>query len=445
MKSWLQIFSFVVALLSLMIYNLFSSYFPTIPCHEDPPITFEYTTATTTTTTQRTLTWNACEIYSLSYYEARSKFRTIVERTQQMNDRVELISLPLPIIEDDDDGGDYTIDIAIYPGNQDLGSILHTSGTHGIEGYAGSAIQLAMIDTLLKDDDAVLRIENRPTLIFVHAVNPYGMAKYRRFNEHNVDLNRNCIYPNFEKFVQSRDPNIAGYEDFRQFVSPTTPTFWSTGIPLLFKYGYEKLKSVLVAGQYHHPEGLFYGGGPTKYEPSIEILLGFLESRDSLWNELVAHVDVHTGLGKSGKDTLMFEDDEKYHSHSLEDQEQQKKAFPTAYSIITPNSKDKAAMSGYDLTRGMFTGLVQYKATHSRCLAMTQEFGTIPGILVGRALILENAITQHGDGTQKERGRQLLQQAFYPQSTEWRSLVVQRGVALIYELVEYTTSQNRLK
>jgi hypothetical protein len=52
------------------------------------------------------------------------------------------------------------------------------------------------------------------------------MKHYRRNNEHNVDLNRNAILF-FDQFLQNRHPNIAGYDTFRDFISPKrAPTTW---------------------------------------------------------------------------------------------------------------------------------------------------------------------------------------------------------------------------
>src|SRR5438093_8933584 len=77
------------------------------------------------------------------------------------------------------------IDIAWFGAENPRRVILHSSGLHGVEGFAGSAIQLQLLDSLppLPKDAA---------LILVHVLNPYGMAWLRRANENNVDLNRNC-------------------------------------------------------------------------------------------------------------------------------------------------------------------------------------------------------------------------------------------------------------
>ena len=64
--------------------------------------------------------------------------------------------------------------------------VIHSSGIHGVEGFAGSAVQLALLESGLD-------VPADAALILVHCLNPYGMAWLRRANEHNVDINRNFI------------------------------------------------------------------------------------------------------------------------------------------------------------------------------------------------------------------------------------------------------------
>ena len=66
----------------------------------------------------------------------------------------------------------------------------------------------------------------------------------------------------------------------------------------------------------------------------------------------IVWIDVHTGLGIFGKDTLLFEQRRKDKIKLGELQ----KLFPTAEHIVTPSVLDKKAMAGYDLTRGIMTG-----------------------------------------------------------------------------------------
>ena len=70
---------------------------------------------------------------------------------------------------------------AMGPGNEALGIdigwfgapesrrvVLHSSGLHGVEGFAGSAIQIQTLRELP-------RIPQGTALILVHTLNPYGM------------------------------------------------------------------------------------------------------------------------------------------------------------------------------------------------------------------------------------------------------------------------------
>ena len=65
-----------------------------------------------------------------------------------------------------------------------------TSGTHGAEGFCGSACQTMLIhDVILRR-----RIEDkRVAVLLVHAVNPWGFSHLSRTNEDGIDLNRNFM------------------------------------------------------------------------------------------------------------------------------------------------------------------------------------------------------------------------------------------------------------
>jgi hypothetical protein len=51
-----------------------------------------------------------------------------------------------------------------------------------------------------------------------------GMANWRRWNENNVDLNRNTFMnDNGLKQMLTRDSNIAGYDDLMSLLNPAEP------------------------------------------------------------------------------------------------------------------------------------------------------------------------------------------------------------------------------
>ena len=88
-----------------------------------------------------------------------------------------------------------------------------TSGLHGIEGFFGSAVQLAF----LKERAATLNLPSNAAIILIHALNPFGFAWRRRWNENNVDLNRNFLTD--YSFLE-RDPE---YEESRDAYARLNP------------------------------------------------------------------------------------------------------------------------------------------------------------------------------------------------------------------------------
>ena len=124
------------------------------------------------------LTAPAEQYFSADYATARKRFLSAAEAAG------ETCSLCLDAAGPE--GSPLTIDIACLGSPAPERALLHTSGMHGVEGFAGSAIQLALLQRPLSlpPDGAV---------VLVHGLNPYGMAWLRRVNENNVDLNRNFL------------------------------------------------------------------------------------------------------------------------------------------------------------------------------------------------------------------------------------------------------------
>ena len=159
------------------------------------------------------------------------------------------------------DGKELTIDIARQGVDDPEKIVIVSSGLHGVEGFFGSAVQLAILQGHLAD----LQLADNQALILIHALNPYGFAHLRRWNEDNVDLNRNFLLPE-ELYQGSPD----GYAQINSFFNPENPPskldpFYLKAIALILKTGFARLKMSIATGQYDFPKGLFFGGnGPTK-------------------------------------------------------------------------------------------------------------------------------------------------------------------------------------
>jgi hypothetical protein len=167
-----------------------------------------------------------------------------------------------------------------------------SSGTHGVEGFCGSGIQVALLgDALVQGALARSGAE----LLLVHAVNPHGFAHLRRTNEDNVDLNRN-----FRDFAAPIARNAA-YDEVHGFVVPDAwpPPADTEGtlVRYVAQRGAAALQAALTAGQYHHADGLFYGGTAPAW--SNDMLRGIFR-RHAVGRRVLGWIDVHTGLGPEG-------------------------------------------------------------------------------------------------------------------------------------------------
>ena len=124
--------------------------------------------------------------FSDSYREARKKFLDSIEELKEKGFEISQDELPLNLKGPEDE--DLIIDFAVVGPLESENLLLYSSGIHGVEGFAGSAIQLSVLDQLKNKSPF-----SDYCIVFIHIINPYGMAWNRRVNENNVDLNRNFL------------------------------------------------------------------------------------------------------------------------------------------------------------------------------------------------------------------------------------------------------------
>ncbi len=137
--------------------------------------------------------------YSSSYAVARDKFRSLTQsakiydclfltcvdpESQDKGNGYSGVNQEPPTVKRRGvEGEDLSIDIAVFGNVTDPRYVLlHSSGLHGVEGFAGSAIQLQLIS-----ESVFEKYGNDACIVFVHCLNPYGMSYHRRWNENNVD------------------------------------------------------------------------------------------------------------------------------------------------------------------------------------------------------------------------------------------------------------------
>jgi hypothetical protein len=356
----------------------------------------------------------AHQYFSAGYGEARSRLRSEARRAG-----ASLHALPLAAAGPAQE--ELTIDIA-WLGERDAARVLlHTSGIHGVEAFAGSAIQLALLDTPLD-------LPPGTALVLAHVLNPFGMAWLRRANENNVDLNRNFLG---EGEAYAGAPPL--YAALDAMLNPRSPPrrdgFAGRAILAILRHGYPAVKQAVAQGQYDYPQGLFYGGarleeGPRRY-------MAWLHEHLRAARTVLA-VDVHTGLGRRGEDALLAEPGYQ--------------APPALAAQLGGTLLDAAADDGrsYVVRGGLGPGVAR-ALPHARLHALVQEFGTDPVLKVIGALRQENRWHFHGGGTLDHPAKRALLDALRPDDARWREAVVARGVAVARGGLAWLTQENLKK
>jgi hypothetical protein len=159
-------------------------------------------------------------------------------------------------------------------------------GTHGIEGFAGTAV---LCDLLIRLTD---RLPDDLAILCIHALNPWGYAWNRRCDADGIDLNRNFI-----DFSQAL-PDNPGYRELRAALFDEDSTRRQQVLDeYLRQHGRTAWEIAISGGQYCDPLGPFYGGtGPAHGRHTIETLM----SDYRLAERRLAVIDIHTGLGPYG-------------------------------------------------------------------------------------------------------------------------------------------------
>ena len=307
----------------------------------------------------------------------------------------------LPIDAKGPAGEQLTIDIGWFGAEHPKSILLHSSGVHGVEAFAGSAVQLELLDSLSKPLDDM-------AFVFIHVMNPYGMAWLRRFNENNVDLNRNFLAPG-EKYKGAPE----NYRKLDSLLNPKSPPSFDFFLPragfAIARYGFNSLKQAIGGGQYEYPKGIMFGGKELQQGPAK--LQAFLAPR-LIDAEKVFAIDVHTGLGKYGEDTFLSE--------------------PIGYARVKQMFGERVAPLDAESgpayrTTGSIDNGVRRAAPKATLYFICQEFGTYGPLTNLQVLRDENRWHHYGSGALSHPSKKKLKDTFYPDDDSWRLKILQRG------------------
>lgn len=290
--------------------------------------------------------------------------------------------------------------------------IIHVSGVHGVEGRLGLLVQ----QEILKQNLDQLPVQT----VIVQTVNPFAMAWNRRANFNNVDLNRNSLSeykiknPHFLKLKPFLDSGR-----FSDFLKIT---------PDILKIGIAETVQSAACGQTEFPESLFYAG--RELQPELQSLEQHLRQLIAPGTQVFV-IDVHTGLGQRGQETLILSGFDCDH-----DQVAFQKAFQTP--LVYPGKSRKSYRADGSL------GLLMKRIWGpDKTAYICQEFGTRPVHQVLKALIDENHFFQNSSNMSDherdltfEKSSQKMLNAFFPDDSQWRQSCVELGLLRFNQMVQ---------
>lgn len=294
------------------------------------------------------------------------------------------------------------------------GLVFIISGTHGAEGFVGSAMQSAM----LASADRWTGAFPDTAFVLVHAACPFGMAWQRRESADNSDLLRNL---SGHRPPHPPNPVYAGIDwalNPAEWHGPVREAAEQGIRDFIDAHGKEALIRAVKQGQYLNPKGILYHGT----EPSWECrTLDAIAREHFATAPRIAIVDVHTGFGAygeaicicpNGRDSLQYARLERWFGAP---------PFVTGDDPMIPRHHvSPYAVWEEDFADREITGI-------------GLEFGTFPSDGLFERMRADNWLFHHGDRDTPE-GREIsaaMARHCYPRERTWMDQTLPTGLHVV--------------
>lgn len=303
----------------------------------------------------------------------------------------------------------------VWLGDDDAEQVLVViSGTHGVEGLAGNAIELDCLDLLIS---GAITLPERTAILLVHALTPWGYAWLRRCGADGVDLNRNAV--DFSEPL----PENPGYEALRPALMLGAPAERQAAFAEFQRqYGQTAFETAISAGQYHHPDGPFYGGQAPAHG---RLVTEDLMQRYDLAQRDLTVVDLHTGLGSFGYGEIICD-----HEPDSAGTAVARKRF--GKSVMLPALGTSSSVPKHGLMDYAWHPLM-----NSRSCYVTLEFGTYPTLQLFDVVLTDHLLwAQTGNEAARRGHRDLMREHFCPDDNAWREMVLFRSRQVILQALQ---------
>ena len=308
---------------------------------------------------------------------------------------------------------------ALWLGAQEARKVLVLiSGTHGVEGYAGSAIQRYVLEALHAGGGT---LPNDTALLVIHALNPWGMQWARRCDGEGIDTNRNFV--DFDK-LPAPAPEFP--ELLRAFEIKDSHERRRELHTLALQWGQRRYEEVLSGGQYQADWAPFYGGRAAGFSRRcIEALSAHwqLDQREQLV------IDLHTGLGPWSFGEL------------ISDHPNGSVANDYGFQLFGPAVACTHSGESYSVPKRGLLDFHWHRMMQEKGCFLTLEFGTYGTEALFRVLLDDHRFWWRHDGQQEAAlhapVREAMLRHFCPRDRFWQQSVLWRGWQVVNRGLEF--------
>lgn len=319
--------------------------------------------------------------------------------------RLEQYYVPFPC-EDKGPDDESLITDTVWLGSTEAENVMILiAGTHGVEGFAGSAVQLDYLRMLAT---GCIQLDQNTAILLVHALTPWGYAWLRRCDANGVDLNRNAV-----DFSQPLPVN-PGYEALKPAFESMDPgqraqifADWESA------HGRTSLESAISAGQYFDYTGPFYGGkAPAHGRLVCEKLINDYQ----LVKRNIAVIDIHTGLGPYGYGEIICD-------HLPESEGAAVAKIWYGDAVTLPELGTSSSVPKFGLLDFLW-----HKIMNKHSCYITLEFGTYRTEHLFEVLLRDHQLWSQPANEQSKAEHSLkMRQHFCPDDVIWKEMVLFRA------------------
>jgi Protein of unknown function (DUF2817) len=309
---------------------------------------------------------------------------------------------------------------AIYIGSRNAKkTLVFISGTHGVEGYCGSAIQSFILSNIAHQK---IIIPQDTAVVMIHALNPWGMYWARRCDSEGIDINRNFI--DFSKPLSTHKD----YSQILDFLNGANLAIRQKKMQELVElWGQTHFDEVFSGGQFEYAWAPFFGGQQKSFSRTIideVIAQWFLPEHE------IVVLDLHTGLGPWSYGEIISDHPLKSYANDF------------AYNILGETLAITEQGKSFSVKK---TGLQDYRwhqlMQNSGCF-LTLEFGTygtdaLFSVLLNEHLFWKNHRPVSLDDVDYNEHRKAMLKHFCPHDSLWQQAVIFKTLQVTHKFLEY--------